>query len=375
MDEDTDQTVPPPYPGGSTSIPLPSLPGMGGLVSVDFIPGCIKEGGMFSLAEYEPFSAVLRRANEWLGSCPTLQLKSCETVEFLAAHSGALFNYVESDYLTGSHSHSVRALRLWLQPRTDGSSVTQQIGYFNIIPAANLFNINTGLLATVRQVTAERLDTLIEQTNTMLVREPVPGRIVTIETVVLQVKPDGGIDSDSTSWFGVGNARDTFVCMLRVYYEAGPPQYETIGVADFVPAVLMEGVGLLGPPLLEPYPQVLAKTHHWLMNQSDIRVTNIQTMLHKQKLTAHLDTLRMAYTEDMLSYYVRYLRVAFVKVNPHAVPGSGILRPVNLNSKLFAPALLQPPKCCVNMVGVFESQLFANEWHTGCERLAPGSSR
>ncbi|XP_055355758.1 uncharacterized protein LOC129601068 [Paramacrobiotus metropolitanus] len=333
----------------------------GGLVSVDFVPVCTKAGGILSEAEFECFPVILQRANEWLSKNPTLELKTCETVEFSTQSSGALVNNTESVYtLSGEGANRyVRALRLWLQPRADGSSAVQQIGYYNIMPTIQMgrdVDINT----------TERLDTLIDQSNATFATTPIQGSILTIETIALRVSRTKGVDPDCTAWTERGAKKESFIYMLRLFFETGPPQYESIGIADFVPGVLSEG-RRSERPLLQRFPHVLSKAHQWLLTQSSaMRAVNVQTLLYKQRWTSHMDTLRMTYTEDeMQSYYVRYLRVAYVIANPNAPPRHG--GPMKLNCKLFTPGMLEPPKCC-NTAGKFENQLQVRERMSGWTR-------
>ncbi|XP_055355752.1 uncharacterized protein LOC129601063 [Paramacrobiotus metropolitanus] len=353
---------PPPYPaenGLNLNQPQMSAPGAGGLVSVDFIPNLTKPGGIFTWAEYEPFPVILQRANEWLSKNPILMLRTCETVEFNTQSSGAVVNSIESVYqLYGEGANRyVRGLRLWMQPRTDGSSAIQQIGYYNIMPSVRVgvFSVDT----------AERLDTLIAQANTLFATNPIQGSIRTIETVPLRVGANG-VDPDCTAWTERGSTSETFIYMLRIFYETGPPQYESIGIADFVPGVLSEG-GLMGRPVLERFPQVLSKAHQWLLSQTPhLRVANVQTLYYKQRWTTHMDTLRMTYTEnDLHSYYVRYLRVAYALTNPN-MPPQNTGGPIRLNSKLFTPGMLEPPGCC--SVGKFENQIQVRERMAGWMR-------
>ncbi|OQV21390.1 hypothetical protein BV898_04599 [Hypsibius exemplaris] len=330
---------------------------VGGLISADFIPNCIRPGSFLSWAEFEPFSVILQRANQWLTQNGTLEIRTCETVEFNTHNSGEIVNVINSSYVVSGEGASryVRGLRLWMQPRMDGGSVVQQIGYFNILPSVQVGFFNTEV--------SHRLDSLIHQTNEMFATNPIQGRIITIETVSLKVSSNG-TDPDCTSWTERGAGSTTFAYMLRIFYIQGPPAMELIGVADFVPGVLGEG-GLFSRPVLEPFPQVLGKAHQWLLQQSPaFRLVNVQTLLHKQRwTTGQIDTLRMVYTErDLHSYYVRYLRLAYVIPNQAygtAYASGSHSGPVRLNFKLFVPGMLEPPACCTT--GTFEDQLQVRE--------------
>ncbi|OQV21388.1 hypothetical protein BV898_04597 [Hypsibius exemplaris] len=323
----------------------------GGLVSVDFLPNCTKPGGFIHWAQFEPFPVIFQRANQWLTKNPTLELRTCETVEFHTRSSGEVVNSVESVYRTSGEGANryVRGLRLWMQPRIDGGSVVQQIGYFNVMPTVRVGFFTTDV--------SHRLDSLIHETNALFTSNPLPGKLLTIETVTLKVS-SSGTDPDCTSWTERGGLSQVFAYMLRIFYIQGPPALEMIGVADFVPGVLFDG-GLFHRPQLEPFPQVLGKAHHWLLQQQPgLRLLNAQTLLHKQKWTSHLDTLRMVYSEnDLHTYYVRYIRLAYVIPNP--AYGGRSEGAVRLNSKLFVPGMLEAPGCC--SVGSYENQLQIRE--------------
>lgn len=231
------------------------------------------------------------------------------------------------------------------------SPKAQQIGYYNIMP-----QVTVGFFRTEA---AERLDTLLAMANQLFSGNPIQGTIITVETVALVLRSSSGVDPDCTSWSETGN--DTYVYMLRIFYNHGPPSFEMIGVADFIPATLKEAT-LFGRPDFERFPQVLAKAHRWVFQQPpQQRVLNIQTLQYREKWSTTVDTLKMTYNEHSLhSYYVRYLRVAFVYASPHYPGGQAALPlPIRLNCKMFTPGMLEPPACCT--VASFEDQAQVRE--------------
>ncbi|GAU96316.1 hypothetical protein RvY_07778 [Ramazzottius varieornatus] len=339
---------PPPYREDSGARITFSLGKVGGLISVDFIPGCTRAGGFVHGPEFEGFPVVLQRANQWLQSSGHLEIRTCETVEFNTKSNGQITNLVESITTVAGETANryVRALRLWMQPRSDGAVIVQQIGYYNILPSVSV--------GWVSASASERLDTLIAKTNTLFMTNPIQGRIITIETVTLKVK-NGTTQPDVTAWTERGGVNEYYAHMLRIFFVMGPPAYETIGMADFVPGVLNEG-SLFSRPKVETFPAVLGKVSSWLMQQQPLgfRLTNVQTLLYKQKWTTHMDTLKMLYAEgEIHNYYVRYLRLAFVISNNAAMQSTA--PNVRLTCKLFVPGMLQPPGCC--HAGSYENQL------------------
>ncbi|ESO08475.1 hypothetical protein HELRODRAFT_169327 [Helobdella robusta] len=88
-------------------------------------------------------SSLLARANEWLVSHPHLKVKTCESIEVKGRYDGVV-DTCKSCYFEADHSKRrmrnlyIRALRLWIVPKTSGDPTRpQQIGYVNVVPARN----------------------------------------------------------------------------------------------------------------------------------------------------------------------------------------------------------------------------------------------
>lgn len=144
--------------------------------------------------------------------------------------------------------------------------------------------------------------------------------------------------------------------MIRIFFVVGPPAYDSIGLADFVPAVSDNGSYRV--PRVERFPVVLDRVNAWLTQQrpSGFRLTNIQTLLYKQKWSENMDTLQMLYVEgDIYPFYTRYIRVVFVVSGKPSLPSSPSNVRGPLTTKLFVPEMLESPGCC--NPGTFENQI------------------
>lgn len=315
-----------------------------GLTFVDFLPQCLERGGIFSRPTFEPYKALIERANQWLAGQPSWDVKTCESVEFKTwgemVNTEKMTYYERAEYPTWY----IRGLRLWLVPRTDVSRPPQLLGYTNLVPE---ILPGTGGLFGMPQF--ESLNDLLQRFNQGLITNPLPGRVIAIESQEMKIPNFSTFDPDRSFWSEHGDHAKHFVFIVRVFFEMAPElQMEKIGVADFVPVALTEG-GFFTMPQFEPFSNVVSRASQWCAQQSCLRFCNAQSVEVKMKSGYVVDTQRMSYTEHggRTTCYVRVLRVTYVKTNEN-VDNNGAATynnpqdapPLQLNCKTFVPLQL-----------------------------------
>ncbi|XP_076312878.1 uncharacterized protein LOC143226172 isoform X2 [Tachypleus tridentatus] len=308
----------------------------GGVTFVDFIPRCTEGASIFSFPKFEPFRSVVDRANQWLHSQLPWEAKTCESVEFKTS-VGQMIYHEKMIYRERGDNRTwyIRGLRLWIIPRVDPSRPPQQIGYLNLVPEV------TGTSGFWGFPTFETLNSLLARFNSSLRSNPLPGRVLTVESKEMKIPNFSSFDPDRSFWSEHGDRQRHFLFNIRIFYEKGPPTSEEIGVADFVPAILSEG-GIFTLPTFEQFSSVISKASQWCAQQEGIRFCNVQSVEIKMKRggSQAFDTQRTSYTEHAgkTTSYLRILRVTYAK----AYFDSGILSTpsLQLTCKTFLPVQL-----------------------------------
>lgn len=304
---------------------------------IDFPPRCAGAGNVICAPDYERFDVLMARANEWLRQNGHLRAKTCESIEVKGRYDGVV-DTNKSCYYEADHSKRrmrnlyIRALRLWIVPKGYGDSVEpQQIGYVNVVPARNEFGVFDGFGDTVRKF------------NQHLRVHPLPGTILNIESQEMKFHEWGvGVDPDESCWVESVKFNLSFLVVIRVFYELGPPACEEIGCADFVPSNLDPG-SQFAVPMFECFDEVLRKASSWVRHQRRVRITNVQSIDYKLKHdyeADHMDTQRSFFVESgrYTTKYLRILRVSFV----HPFDGRELapLSPPLLTYVTFEPIML-----------------------------------
>ncbi|XP_067141148.1 uncharacterized protein [Centruroides vittatus] len=302
----------------------------GNLTFVDFIPQPT-ESGIFNV-KFEPFGVLIEQANAWLSSNPSLEVKTCESIEFKCQGRTPMVEKMTYLEFNEYGTRYIRGLRLWVVPRSDARHPPQKIGYLNLVPQpkepSSLFG--TGQFKT--------LSDILEKFNKSAATNP-PGRILSIESQEMKLPSWSNFDPDRSSWTEHGRGQTHFLFVVRIFFEYGPPAAEEIGIADFVPVMLADG-GLFSIPQFEPFSNVIARASQWCEQQRFLRFCNAQSLEIKMKGGAVVDTQRMSYTEHggKSTYYVRVLRVTYTKPAESLIMEASIRTPVlHLTCKTFIP--------------------------------------
>ena len=307
-----------------------------GLNSIDFIPKCVRPDSFLCWPAFKSFSTLIAPANQYLREHPNLQVITCETVHFLVEKDGVKHPENSDYFQVGEDIRPfVKGLRLWLQPQKDGQKVPQQIGYVTFLPKTD----TTG---------HESIKQLTKQVNDWLIQNPLPGKILTIESQVIR-GVDGKFNPDSTSWAMVSaltSLQHSFIQCFRIFYTLEQPAYENIGFADFFPATIKQG-SFISYPATEQWWKVLKNVNQWLPSlPSNVRLLNMQTLTCRaNEKSGKAENVYTAFYsgDDFHKYYLRFLRVAFaVPTREYAAPPPYSVR--RLNSRLFVPGLTKEPR-------------------------------
>lgn len=278
------------------------------LTFVDFYPEYAKPSGAFTRPVYKDFKSVVDRANNWLRANPQWEVKTCETVVFKDNEKmieSEKMVYLESG---GMPVLKTRALRLWISSKKDGDLKYQQIGYTNLVPQ----EIKKG--GFFSSPIYEKLHDVINKFNTMNRYQTIPGRILSIVTDDLHINSDS--NPDNVNWVESRSHSNRYLTILRVFYDISEPNPEEIEIRDFYPSNTAEG-GIFTMPNYEMFCYLVNKVSHWCSQQTDIRICNLQsidikTIIGQENL---VDSQTMSFTQlgDTTTYYVRIIRVAYVK--------------------------------------------------------------
>uniref|UniRef100_T1IXU7 C3H1-type domain-containing protein n=1 Tax=Strigamia maritima TaxID=126957 RepID=T1IXU7_STRMM len=306
------------------------VPPCTGLTCVDFLPE----------AQHVRFPMLVQRANNWLRDNPTWEVRTCETVEFKAPGK-EIVKPVKMTFLEyNTRVTYARGLRIWIVPRIRLQQPPQQINYFNVVPATQrrLFRHKASSLSEV-----------LTEVDGYLEKQPIQGRILTIETQPMKfstrihdVDPDRSYFTD----FGLS------LYVIRIFYEVGPPAHETIGLADFFPqCITTANCCSCTSSEFEMLPEVVSEAATWCLQQRNLRVCNIQTVQVKMR-GGKPDTEKMFYREyrhrNSNAWCMRIVRVAYVRTTPPAAIASNTDTPpvTQLTCKTFLPVQLTEAACC-----------------------------
>ncbi|XP_070579377.1 uncharacterized protein [Ptychodera flava] len=225
-------TVPP--PSYEEAVPLRSLENTAEsssdrsyvLMFRDFFPACLQRGGFLKEIIYERFNVVMDRANEWLRINPSVEVKSCESLEKKADQNSQVDPNESTRYESGkAPQYMVRGLRLWFCPRRSPGG-PDQLGYINCVPAC----LRKG--GWLHYPEFETMGVTLANLNRFLRERPIPGHIVTVETQDIKVYGNWsakGVDPDQSCWYESGKAHKLFLFIVRIFYVIGQPHYEQIG--------------------------------------------------------------------------------------------------------------------------------------------------
>lgn len=311
------------------------------LQHVDFIPNMVKGKG----EEYERFSALVDRGNEWSSQHPEALIFSCETVQWTTMDRPV---YTDSSILHKSMSGDkktrlFRGLRIWYMVMDDtfidrkASPGPFKIGYCNYSPE----NKNDSFGQMLRRLNDD-----------FFKRSVLGKRMIRMETIhQLNDCPDPDISSWSEK---PENSRDYF-SYYRIFFllqQDERQKHGEIGIRDFFPQFDQRSPHSHG---FETYSETFKRAARWIHQNPNLHVVNLQSVFFKYKKEDFKPTSslydRCFFKEHNSAYgslshtrtdYLQVLRMVF-----HHPPGSPggkkpeVPVPIKFRYKQFAPSKLK----------------------------------
>ncbi|KAK3791451.1 hypothetical protein RRG08_046603 [Elysia crispata] len=337
------------------------------LAFIDIMPRMIKPGNLQfkELPEFQRFQEIVRGANAWLAQNPDLAVWKCETVERKIlqseGESGLLVDLDSMGWRESAWNCNcyVFGLRLWLTQRLDQHQTTQEIGLFNITPQTKEVQYTrycrAGFIGLSHYMSTCRIHTLvtyeglrksIDDFNSKVKANPLPGSILNVETATLKFAEGFGKSSveevaQMSSWHelsGMTVRRRTQV--LRVFYVKGAATTPHLEMSEFLPTRIGQA-GFGKPVRFADISDAENQVAEWLRAQHGIRLVNIETREAKYStffdMGGQLD-IDTDSTDDFdipafESNRVRFLRVFFISA------ASGVTSYANtaLTARTFPP--------------------------------------
>lgn len=266
---------------------------------VDFMPKCLDEGNLSEklLPEFDTYSSILDGANIFLKDHPKLIVIKCESIEHKMSQTRdgtAVFHLNDMLLHEGNESTVyVKGIRLWLVKNP--TSKVQQLAVKNFVPADVTIELPThghyksGRVVISHEVrmmgglnpfhTYEGLEDTVVRLNTQLQEEPLPGKILTVETdhVKTRQRKKRGLNAERTCWLDERGKWFRSTQVVRVFYVHGPLVRENVGYAEFVPEVIEQPDYCSAKPgQFEPFDSMVKKVGIWASKTQDINIVNVQ---------------------------------------------------------------------------------------------------
>ncbi|XP_035690488.1 uncharacterized protein LOC118425630 [Branchiostoma floridae] len=279
----------------------------------DFLPRPLEEQGS---SEYERFGTLVDRANSFLEDHRQYDVRTCETLEVQYTWNRQVA-CTDVSLVRGRRNKDpyIRGLRLWLVPSEAQrrTSRAPRIGKVDFAPRDQF----------------EQLGELLGRMNETFQQEPIPGEVLTVETLDMEQHTDGmELDLDSCSWHeneagctccSCLRSQTAHLYVIRVFYLEGPPAGEEITMVDFVPRVVNPATSFIDDPILETFPKLTSQARGWVRHHLERggRITNLQTVSVRATRHGMADSQRSSYIEGRGGVlFVKILRLVYVKGSP-----------------------------------------------------------
>ncbi|XP_067945674.1 uncharacterized protein [Watersipora subatra] len=233
----------------------------------------------------EQYDDLVEKANNWLSHNRTFSLQSCETV-IVPVKKGALSFESASHIPAHNHRDYASVLRCWVSRLETPLTEPQVLGTIAKAPLqkSNFTTTIGGIFGSLSvqlcfDLFKPQKETL-KQLNEELEQNPLPGRILKVETVKMKITESLSrlINlNPNVLYFHDGDRQNLFAHYIRVFYLKGEAAHEQIGWKDVVPSY---EVNKANPkrPKFEPMSSVLYKAGQWAHTQMDKRITGLQTI-------------------------------------------------------------------------------------------------
>lgn len=329
------------------------------LTYIDFYPQCFGSDFEGKDPTYAEFQSVMEQANQWLRSMPQFVTVKSETVEHKLNPTDFSLDPDATLLHFSSHGKNIylRGLRLWLMPKKDLQVPIQQLAYITVLPDHASGDLSSTLAGLVTNASMRgqpdhllpsfnSMKTTMEKLNNHLQSKSLPGKILTVETVMFKVAESASVDklnTEATLWTESGKHSRTYLFGVRVFYVVGQSEFEKIGYYDEVPLSVQDPDGLGMRIKFAPFAQTVGRAASWLQTQQNMRAVNFQSIRLKVERPNGagpfvIDSQVAGYSEApslVESRFIKFLRIFFVKGQKGDVPD--IYSSTNLTTRLFVP--------------------------------------
>ncbi|CAH1794153.1 unnamed protein product [Owenia fusiformis] len=334
------------------------------LTFMDFVPQCINEGGLFTAPTFELFSALVKKANDWLFGNPAMQVRTCETIEL---HVPVGYTELDanrtsrSEYGKGRLMH-IKALRMWISPKSASDrSEPQTIRCINIVPKC----IKEGFNGIEPEF--DSIIVTLQKFNNIIRKEAIQGKIITVETVKhMFTQWTGTLDADESTYVDKSSDQLCNLYTLRVYYIEGTSLFEELEMKDISPRkveVKKKKVKFAG------HSDTIDVVQTWLREQIGSRLISIQSLefqLTDAKLTENgvPNTGYSTYTRSLEEKGQTILIHRIFLARPSRPTLSKPKLPPLLNCKTFVPVQLNKgnTETCPGFEGMAETMKRIIAW-------------
>ncbi|ELT99203.1 hypothetical protein CAPTEDRAFT_196267 [Capitella teleta] len=281
----------------------------------DYWPSCLNDAWKAKYGIFETFDVLIKKVNIWLECNPGQSVFSCETIEKKVYRTDDIYGPSLQYPAKGSSCMRIKGFRLWYTKNL--ASCPQILRYMDIVP--NKIDSCEDLEDKYPQF--ESFQSVIDHFNIRIMQHPLPGRIVSIQTVPITVSHDWwgdrvDINPEFCAWPDMSRSHRLY--FLRVYFEAGPVRQERIGIADFAPQQLECGL-FGGKPKFTSFQEVVDRAAVWVKQSNGIRITNMQTLdtkyLKMSEIGCRLDTLSAMEYKIQNRPRITVLRISYVESN------------------------------------------------------------
>lgn len=308
-------------------------PGIPPVNFVDFFPMLLEPAASHNDAPtYAEFSTVLEQVNQWLKSNSRFQAMKFESfIKKLDKPDLEPEQVIHHESSYGVNRY-VRGLRLWLAPKLDTSAPVQEIGYLTTLPEPSDGSVNTAeaSLSVFRSGVFNissgvpeycGMAEVMEKLNKFMKKKPIPGTVLSIETVKVKYEDRAAkcLNSEKMSWVDCGRDDRVYLFAIRIYYIVGKPAFEVIGYHDEVPVCLNNWEPMTNKLRFCPFTTVVQRAKKWLGSQKAIRVVNMQTIDiysdrgNKGEAKVHADKAGYGEGAGHDTQFARILRIFYIQ--------------------------------------------------------------
>lgn len=317
---------------------LPSIPESSSPTFVDFTPLVSETPG-----QHENFRDLINRANTWILTAPGWDVSSVETFKQWIDNTEPTCSTDKLIFYEKMKKQKsfFYGLRLWIARKTT-SGIAQEIDFKNLLPK----QVTRRSSKNVPKVRMQNLKELLQDFQTTEESEPIPGKIISIQTLKINVPNIHTFDCNSLLHQEEPMYEYKFINVVRIFYNRQNPSNEQIGAMDFFP---LSDIKLFGKDKRESVSQLTSRAFRAIGEElvnSNIRLLNMQTLEVENEKGKNIDTSLLAGREHPnKSEHISFIRATYAKNDNDDQSTSSTSIPWSFVScKTFLPVVLPDSK-------------------------------